>query len=343
MCIPLENRNDYDIIENALNTNSNGYDMKGEQPLRLLLMILTLSVVIAGCGSNGSDSSEQRESQFTIYTSIYPLQYFASRIGGEHVHAESIIPPGADGHTYEPTTKELIDISESDLLIYNGAGFEGFIDKAKKSLEKQDVVFVNASKEIVPEEGESHEGESEEEHEEHEHGDVDPHFWLDPVESIQMSETIKKEMIKQHPELKDEFEANFESLKKDLNELDQQFKDVVKNAKRKEFIVAHSAYGKWEERYGIKQISISGLSPSHEPSQKQAQAIIDYARTNDVPYIIFEKNVTSEVAEMIKNEVDAEKLYLSNLESLTLEQVEKEEDYLSIMRENIQTIKKALN
>ncbi len=309
-------------------------------------------MLIAGCSPDGSDAEKEQGSQLKIYTSIYPLQYFAERIGGEHVDVQSIIPPGADGHTYEPTTKELIKIAESDMLIYNGAGFEGFIDKAKNSLDEQDVVFVKASENIhAGEEGEDahedhsdhDEGEHEGEHDEHAHEGEDPHFWLDPVQAIQMADTIKHEIIELRPELKDEIEANFGTLKKDLQELDGQFEKVAEEAERKEFIVAHSAYGKWEERYGLKQISISGLSPSHEPTQKEAQKIIDYAREHDVRYIIFEKNFTSDVAEMIRKEVDAEVLYLSNLESLTEEQLDAGEDYMSIMRENVQTLKKALN
>ncbi len=314
-------------------------------------------MLIAGCSPDGTEAEKEQGSQLKIYTSIYPLQYFVERIGGEHVDVQSIIPPGADGHTYEPTTKELIKIAESDMLIYNGAGFEGFIDKAKKSLDQQDVVFVMASEQIHSEkegedahhdeedsEGEdAHHDEEDHEGEEHNHEGEDPHFWLDPVQAIQMADTIKHEIIELRPEWKDEFEANFGSLKSDLQELDGQFEKVAKEAERKEFIVAHSAYGKWEERYGLKQISISGLSPSHEPTQKEAQKIIDYAREHDVRYIIFEKNYTSNVAEMIRKEVDAEVLYLSNLESLTEEQLDAGEDYMSIMEENIRTLKKALN
>jgi zinc transport system substrate-binding protein len=317
---------------------------KGEHPLRLLTVVLLFSMLVAGCSPEGSETSDEQGSQINIYTSIYPLQFFAERIAGKHAEVKSIIPPGADGHTYEPTTKELIQIAESDMLIYNGAGFEGFIEKAKKSLKGQDVQFVNAS-ENLPEGEEFHEGVDDEEHneDEHGHGKVDPHFWLDPTLAIQMSETIKAEMLKQRPELKEEIESNFATLRQDLEELDQQFKNVVESSERKEFIVAHSAYGKWEERYGLKQISISGLSPSHEPSQKEAQEIIDYARTHNVRYIIFEKNFTSDIAEMIRKEVDAEVLYLSNLESLTEEQHENDENYFTIMQDNIGTLKKVLN
>ncbi|WP_260412245.1 metal ABC transporter solute-binding protein, Zn/Mn family [Alkalihalobacillus sp. TS-13] len=313
--------------------------------MRILTFLLMFAFIISGCGQKESNVDGEKGTDFIIYTSIYPLQYFAERIGGDSVKVESIIPPGSDGHTYEPTTKELINISKADLLIYNGAGFEGFVGKAKKSLESQDVSFLNASAHITEDESEHEDGHEDEHHEhgDHEHGEIDPHLWLDPVYAIEMAHTIKDEMIKQRPEKKEEFEANFKALKSDLAELDQKFEELAENAQRKEFIVAHSAYGNWEERYGLKQISVAGTSPSHEPSQKEAQAIIDFAQENDVPYILFEKNITSNVAKMIQKDVDAEALYLSNLESLTEEQMDQNEDYLRVMEENLTTLKKALN
>ncbi|WP_408006690.1 metal ABC transporter solute-binding protein, Zn/Mn family [Pseudalkalibacillus sp. A8] len=317
--------------------------------MRLFTLLLTFTLILSGCGQSESNGKGEQGADFTIYTSIYPLQYFAERIGGDSVKVESIIPPGSDGHTYEPTTKELVKISEADLLIYNGAGFEGFINKAKKSLEKQNVTFLNASAHITEDESE-HEEEHEEGHEgdghehgDHESGEIDPHLWLDPLYAIEMSHKIKDEMINQRPEKKEEFEKNFDVLKKDLEDLDGKFKELAENSDRKEFIVAHSAYGNWEDRYGFKQISVAGISPSHEPSQKEAQTIIEYAREKNISYIILEKNISSNVAKMIQKEVGADILYLNNLESLTEDQIEADETYFSVMEENLETLKKALN
>ena len=44
----------------------------------------------------------------SVYTTVYPLQYFTERIGGEHVDVQSIYPPGADEHSFDPTQKDMI-------------------------------------------------------------------------------------------------------------------------------------------------------------------------------------------------------------------------------------------
>ncbi|WP_257347996.1 metal ABC transporter solute-binding protein, Zn/Mn family [Pseudalkalibacillus decolorationis] len=317
--------------------------------MRILALLLIVPLLLTGCGSSESDQQNADKSELMIYTSIYPLQYFAERIGGETVNVQSIVPPGSDGHTYEPTTKELIKMAEADLLIYNGEGFEGFIDKAKKSLNEQEVQFVNASSGIGShEENEEHNAEKEKQegavHEEAHghHGEEDPHVWLDPLLAIELAETIKDAMVDEKPGLENEFEKNYKQLKEELHALDKEFQKVVDGAKTRKFIVAHSAYGRWEESYGLEQVPVTGTSPSHEPTQKEVQEIIDFARSNKISHILLERNISSDIAKMIGKDIDAEVLYLSNLESLTEKQLNQNEDYLSIMRDNIKTLKTAL-
>ncbi|WLD91969.1 metal ABC transporter solute-binding protein, Zn/Mn family [Alkalihalobacillus sp. AL-G] len=313
--------------------------------MRILTLLLIIPFLLAGCGSSDSESAKHDDSDMMIYTSIYPLQYFAERIGGDKVSVQSIVPPGSDGHTFEPTTKELIEVAEADLLIYNGAGFEGFIEKAKESLKEQEVKFINSSAGIEPAgDGEKSENEEHDQKEHHEdHGTEDPHVWLDPLLAIGVSEMIKDAMVEEQPELESEFEKNFDQLKKDLLSLHESFQKVVDEAEGNTFIVAHSAYGRWEKRYGLEQVSVSGISPSHEPSQKEVQELIDFARSNHISHILLERNISSNITEMIGEEINAEILYLSNLESLTQQQLDQGEDYLSVMHTNIETLRKALN
>ncbi|GIW50430.1 MAG: hypothetical protein KatS3mg080_1041 [Anoxybacillus sp.] len=157
-----------------------------------------------------------------------------------------------------------------------------------------------------------------------------------------MAETIKQTLTELKPEAKDDFEQNFVSLKQQLEQLDQQFQQLVKEAKRKEILVAHAAYGYWEKRYGLKQISVTGLSPTNEPSQKQLASIIQIAKDHDIHYIFFEQNVTSKIAEVVKNEIGADVLILHNLEARTNDDIKNNKDYFAIMNDNISALKKAL-
>jgi zinc transport system substrate-binding protein len=330
-------------------------------------IILVLSIFLASCNTqqqtstpNQNETTQQEKVEtLKIYTTLYPLEDFVKKIGGEYVEVEGVMPPGADAHTFEPTTKQMMSIAEADAFIYNGLGMEPFAEKMAEALRNEKVKMVEATHDIETivhneshaqaetqhsDEAHAHE---EEQHSEsdphgHDHGDFDPHVWLDPYRSITLAENIKNTLVELKPDTKEEFEKNFESLKTELQKLDEEFHQLADSKENPEMIVSHAAYGYWEEVYGVHQIPVTGLSPSDEPSQKELEKIIQMANEKQIKYILFEQNVTPKVAEIIQKEINAEPLYLHNLESLTKEDRKNGEDYFSLMRKNLETLDKAL-
>jgi zinc transport system substrate-binding protein len=369
--------------------------------------LLTFSLLLSGCGNSETTNEVEGKSEhdsLTVYTTIYPLEDFTKKIGGDFVNVKSVYPPNVDAHSYEPSTKDMIAMADSDLFIYTGVGIEGFAEKAAESLKKEDVHILKAADGIElletthDDEHQQHEGEevhsekeehtdehgneeefhNEEEHSEehghqeeghsdeeqsdehahegdsvkteqhsdeehHNHGDLDPHVWLDPILSIELAENIKNTLSELLPEHASEFENNFNQLKIDLTTLDQEFRSTIESSRTKYVLVAHEAYGYWESRYGIKQIAIAGISPTQEPTQKGLQQIIEESNEHQIHYVIFEQNVTPKVAKIIQNELGAKSLTLHNLEAITDENKNQKDDYFSIMRKNLETLKTALN
>ncbi len=326
-----------------------------------LLSAVILLLITAACGNKSA--SDKKDGTLTIYTTMYPLEYFTERIGGKHVEVSSIIPPGADAHTYEPSTKKMVEITEGDAFVYNKLESDEFSSSVADTLKEEDMPIIDGangityheSDEHVDEQKDEHADEHKDEHGSHEgeekghdeeahddHGSIDPHIWLDPVLAQQMADNIYNGLVKLKPDAKEAFKKNHEALISDLKELDSSFKTKVENAPKNSFIVSHAAYGYWAERYGLEQIAISGLSPSHEPSQQQIQTIIENAKKEKTNYILFEENVNNKVAAMIKKEVGAETMTLHNLETRTKKDIQNNRDYLTIMQDNIDTLSKAL-
>lgn len=315
----------------------------------------SLSLVLAACSNvdkTASSTKENGDNKLTVYTTIYPLEYFAERIGGDTVNVESIMPAGTDEHTYEPTTKTILKLAEADLFLYNGLNLEPFTEKVEETLTGEDVKIVNIGEHVDVEmdshEGHSHEDEHMREEEitegshEHDHGGVDPHIWIDPMLAIGMASVVKDELVTLNPDGKGTYNENFKLLKTDLETLDENFHMMTEAAAHKEILVSHAAYGYWEESYGIKQLSIAGLSSTEEPSQKELKEIAETATKHDIKYVIFEQNITPKVAKVIQNEIGADSLRLHNLSTLTKEDIENGEDYFSIMEQNMETLKTAL-
>ena len=304
-----------------------------------IISLLTL-VLFALSACNKVEESE--ENKIAIKTTVYPLQYFAERIGGEAVTVQSIYPPGTDEHTFEPTQKDMIALADSDLFFYIGFGLEGFVENAEKTMKNEHVKMV-ATANAITEEMIGHEDEAIHEDEDHNHGDMDPHVWMSPILSEALAYSIKEALIEIAPDKKADFEKNYDELQNDLLKLDRQFIEMASNAPTKTFFVSHAAFGYIADTYGLEQIAIAGLNSQSEPSQKQLAKIVEDAKKHDVKYVIFEQNVSSKLTDVIRKEIGAESLMLHNLGVLTTEDIKNNEDYFSLMEHNIETLEKALS
>jgi len=103
--------------------------------LYLLLLVAVLALFTAACGDKSSTSQKSDDKDtLSIYTTVYPLSYFAQRIGGDFVEVSSIYPAGANEHTFEPTQKDMMKLADANIFFYIGLGLEGFVENAKKTL-----------------------------------------------------------------------------------------------------------------------------------------------------------------------------------------------------------------
>ncbi|WP_171253198.1 metal ABC transporter substrate-binding protein, partial [Acinetobacter baumannii] len=104
--------------------------MKGYRKLiyGMLIVSIMLSVFLAGCGQADKQAEHTADGKLQIYTTLFPLYDFTRTIGGEHVNVNSLLPAGAEAHDYEPSAKDIGKVNEAKLLIYNGAGYETWIN-----------------------------------------------------------------------------------------------------------------------------------------------------------------------------------------------------------------------
>ncbi|SFL78788.1 metal ABC transporter solute-binding protein, Zn/Mn family [Salibacterium qingdaonense] len=317
--------------------------------LTVTAVLLTAAIVSAcGSGNGGETSGESQETggeePLHIYTTLSAWKDFAERIGGSEVEVENLVPAGADAHSFEPTSQTMIDIAESDAFMYNGAGLEGFADAVNDTAADENVTSLAVTEGLNLREasgGHDHshgEGEHAHQHE----SSVDPHVWLDPVLAREAAANIRDMLINLRPEKEEMFAENYQTLKEDLNALHEEFNTMAEEAENNTFVVSHAGYGYWEDRYGLSQMAVTGISPSAEPSQKELQAIIGTIETSGINHVMLEQNVSSKVTEVVQEEAGAKALTLHNLATLTEEEIEAGEDYFSLMRQNIENMKTAL-
>jgi len=200
--------------------------------------------ILAACGSN-TDSSTSDDKKTEIYTSTFATAAIAREIGGNQVNVKMIVPPGADPHSYEPTSKQLTEIAKGDLFLLTGTTLEPYSKKIQESLKGTDVRFIETSKDVTLLESDAtlhaheEEGHTEDEqaHEEegHDHGKYDPHVWLDPVNAKAMARSITVALSKEVPKDKATFEKNLKAFDQQADALDKEFKQAVADGSKKNF------------------------------------------------------------------------------------------------------------
>ncbi|EFM09905.1 periplasmic solute binding protein [Paenibacillus curdlanolyticus YK9] len=304
------------------------WDMR-RKDMRIWIIGTALAILLAGCGNQSG--AKLAEDKTNVVTSFYPLYYLASEIGGEDANVINLIPAGVEPHEWSPKSRDLDITSKAQLLLYNGAGLEGWIEDFLQGLPK--------SSKLVT--GEASDGIALLKGDEDERG-LDPHTWVSPKSMLQMADNVKKLLIQVDPAHQADYAANYEALIGKLKALDERFTTQLSAVSRHDIVVSHQAFGYLARDYGLHQVPIMGLSPDAEPRAKDLLDIAKFVKANDVKYIFFEELVSSTLADTLAREAKVDTMVLNPIEGLTPDQEKKGDDYVTLMDSNLQNLLKAL-
>ncbi|MCY7782965.1 MULTISPECIES: metal ABC transporter substrate-binding protein [unclassified Bacillus (in: firmicutes)] len=314
-----------------------------------LFVIAACFLLVAACGNSSTKgSADSKGDKLHIVTTFYPMYEFTKQIVKDKGDVDLLIPSSVEPHDWEPTPKDIANIQDADLFVYNSEYMESWVPSTEKSMGQGHAVFVNASKGIDLMEGSEEEHEEHGEHEEHEHGEhehshaMDPHVWLSPVLAQKEVKNITAQIVKQDPDNKEYYEKNSKEYIAKLQDLDKLYRTTVKKAEKKEFITQHTAFGYLAKEYGLTQVPIAGLSPDQEPSAADLAKLKTYAKEHNVKVIYFEEIASSKVADTLASEIGAKTEVLNTLEGLSKEEQDKGLGYIDIMKQNLDALKDSL-
>lgn len=300
----------------------------------------TTSQNVSQVSSTLEQIEQKVDSKIHIVTSFYPLAELAQQVGGEYVNVNNLVPAGAEPHDFEPLPKDILALNTADLVIINGAGFEPWVEKIIPELESKHVKILDVSK-VVPELLKSTE-EGDEREEDHERGEYDPHFWIDPVLYLSQAQAVKNALIEINPSLTKEFSHQGDTYIAQLQSLDNEFKNGLGSCKQNEIVTNHAAFGYLAKRYNLTMLSISGLSPDSEPSAKRMGEITELVKKDGVKVIFTESLVSPKISETLAKEAGVQTMVLNPIEGLTEDQIKAGENYITVMKLNLQSLRTAL-
>jgi zinc transport system substrate-binding protein len=265
----------------------------------------------------------------SVVASFYPYEFFSGRVAGDHADASSLVPPGIEPHEWEPSPKEIEKVSLAAAFVYNGWGFEEYLDALFAELPADRPVRVNASVGLstIPGEGEH---------------PIDPHLWLDPVRMQTAVDNIAAGLAKADAAGKGVFDSNAAKLKGDLAALHAKIEAGLKDCKLRVIVTQHEAFGYFNDRYGIEGHAIHGLSPDQEPTPAEMEEILRVINETGVKYILYEELVDPKVAKTLADEAGVQTMVLSPVEGLTEDGRQRGDTYFTLMETNIQNLRTAM-
>lgn len=283
------------------------------------IIIILLSIFILNCNKNNNKNSDKDNSgKLQIYTSIYPIYDFTKKIGGEKISVYNMTKAGAEPHDFEITSKDMANLSKANLFIYNGGGMEHWVDTIKEAL--KDIKYINTSSNINE-------------------NNLDPHFWLSPINAKIQMENIKNGLIEIDSENKNYYESNYNLYANRLTELDEKIKTSLSDIKNRNLVLTHPAFGHFCKEYSLNQIAIA----RDEADPKAMAEIIEFIKSNNVRAIFYEEFSSSKLVDSIAKETGIKILTLNPIESLSEENIASGEDYFSIMEKNLISLSDGLN
>lgn len=302
---------------------------------KILLVFLSVITMISAVACSSGNNTAKDNGKINVYTTVFPIYDFTRNIGKDKININYVVPPGVEPHDYEITPKLMKDIQNADLLIKNGLGLDSFADKIKSENKLQIVDASEGIKPLTYDEEQNHEKEN---HESHNHGQYDPHVWLNVDLAMKECENIKNALIKADEKNKDFYEKNYNEYIEKLKKLKSNYDENLKDKKNKSIIVSHGAYGYLCDEYKINQISITGISPNQEPSLSKISEIANYAKKNNIKYILFDGLVNPNVAKTIADEANIKTTVLYSIDNISKKDFDNNKDYISLMNKNLETL-----
>jgi zinc transport system substrate-binding protein len=275
-------------------------------------IVLVIVAVLIASGCAGAAPANE------VVASFYPLAYAAERIGGPSLHVDDLTPAGAEPHDLELTPRSVGRIQNARAVLYLGHNFQPAVSKAVEQ-GKGDRVDLLAGLPLRASTG------SEEDL------TADPHVWLDPVLFARIAERIGA--VLHRPAV---------GLRRDLMRLDREYRNGLRSCTRREIVTSHAAFGYLAARYHLQQVPITGLTPESEPTPQELARAVKLVRRTRATTVFFETLVSPRLAETVAREVGARTAVLDPIEGLTAAEQEQGLNYLSLMRRNLETLRKAL-
>ena len=299
-----------------------------------VFILVAALLLLTGCGARG----ERRSDEKTVAASFYPVYIFTLNLldGIDGVKVECMAEQTVGClHDYNLLAGDVRLLSDADAFVINGAGMEMFITDVYRNVEGLQIIDSSTGIELLCG---GCEHEEHEEHEGHDH-ENNAHIWLSVKNALKQVENIKNGLVEIFPEYESRITENYENYSARLNALYGELKAAAASLEGVSVISFHEAYVYMADELGLAILDSIESDEGGEPSAKELAGLCDEIKEHNVKALFTEPQYNGSAAEILAAETGAKIFVLNPVVSGESELTA----YEDIMKENIETIKKAVN
>ena len=242
------------------------------------------------------------QERIKVIASFSILADLVKSVGGERVDVVALVGPGSDAHVFAPTPADARRVAEARLVVVNGLGFEGWLDRLVKAAGgKATIVVATKGLKARKAGGDDHGSKNDRGHE------VDPHAWQNVANVKTYVANIRAALAAADPSGAAAYQANAAAYSAKLDALGAEVRSAVAKipAARRKIITNHDAFGHFQAAYGIKFIAPQGVATDSEPSARDVARIISQIKRQKIPAVFLENVSDPRLMQRIAKETGA--------------------------------------
>lgn len=244
--------------------------------------------------------------KLTVAVSLQPYANIVKNIAGDRVDVVTLLPPGADPHTFEPKPQSLKEFAKASIYFSDGSGMDkAWMPRFKGVNKNVQVVGISEGIGWMAADEVEHRHEGEVVHHEEHHEGFDPHVWTSPKRVAIIAQNVLDALVQLDPAGKETYTQNFAAFKAELETLNADLKNAVNALPigKRTFIVFHPSYGYLAFDYGMQQLSIE--VEGKEPKPKDLAFLIEEGKKHFVHIVFVQPQFSKRAAETIAKELNA--------------------------------------
>ncbi|MEA4869407.1 MAG: metal ABC transporter substrate-binding protein [Christensenella sp.] len=314
----------------------------------LALSLLSLFTLLSACAPTGATPAG---SGISIVSTVFPAFDFARQItAGTDAQVTMLLQLGEEVHSFDPTSQDIIRIQNANLFAYVGGENDAWVNSVLSGLDKSvhtfkmmDYVTLYEEELVEGMQPEAKDAAPTEAAGTDAH-EWDEHVWTAPINAIAIVKAMTAELVSIDPVNAATYQANADAYVKQLEALDQSFRDVVSDAAHKTVVFADRFPARYfVEEFGLRYYAaFPGCSADTEPSAATVAALIDHVKSEKIPVVFYIELSNQQMANTVAEATGAKPMLFHTCHNVTKAEFESGATYLSLMQNNVKALQAAL-